>query len=43
MGTHIHRWFNYPIERPDMPRLRAWYERCAERPGFKNHIVMPIT
>jgi glutathione S-transferase len=43
MGTHIYRWFNYPIERPDMPRLRAWYERCAERPGFKNHIVMPIT
>jgi glutathione S-transferase len=43
MGTHIYRWFNYPIERPQMPRLHAWYERCLERPGFKNHIVMPIT
>jgi glutathione S-transferase len=43
MGTHLYRWFNYAIERPDMPRLRAWYERCGERPGFKNHIVMPIT
>jgi glutathione S-transferase len=43
MGTHVYRWFNYPIERPDMPHLRAWYERCSERPGFRNHIVMPIT
>ena len=43
MGTHMYRWFNYAIERPDMPRLRAWYDRCSERPGFKNHIVMPIT
>ncbi|HEU0218736.1 MAG TPA: glutathione S-transferase C-terminal domain-containing protein [Stellaceae bacterium] len=43
MGTHIYRWFNYPIERPQMPRLHGWYQRCLERPGFKNHIVMPIT
>ena len=43
LGTHIYRWFNYAIERPGLPRLRAWYERCGERPGFKNHIVMPIT
>ena len=43
LGTHIYRWFNYAIERPNLRNLRAWYERCAERPGFKNHIVMPIT
>jgi glutathione S-transferase len=43
MGTHIYRWFNYPIERPSMPNLRAWYDRLSARPGFKSHIVMPIT
>jgi glutathione S-transferase len=43
LGTHIYRWFNYPIERPEMKNLRAWYARFYERPGFKNHIVMPIT
>jgi len=43
LGTHIYRWFNYPIERPEMPKLRAWYESCLARPGFKAHIVMPIT
>jgi len=43
LGTHIYRWFNYPIERPTLARLSAWYDRVRERPGFKNHIVMPIT
>jgi glutathione S-transferase len=43
LGTHIYRWFNYPVERPEMKNLHAWYERCAARPGFKAHIVMPIT
>jgi glutathione S-transferase len=43
MGTHIYRWFNYAIERPNLPHLHAWYDRFRDRPGFKNHIVMPIT
>ncbi|MBV9551330.1 MAG: glutathione S-transferase family protein [Alphaproteobacteria bacterium] len=43
MGTHIYRWYNYPIERPEMPHLRQWYERFCNRLAFKNHIVMPIT
>ena len=43
LGTQIYRWFNFPIERPELPRLRAWYERFCERPGFQRHIVMPIT
>ena len=25
------------------PKVHRWYERCLARPGFKNHIVMPIT
>jgi glutathione S-transferase len=43
MGTHIYRWFNYAIERPHLDHLQAWYDRISGRPGFKNHIVMPIT
>jgi glutathione S-transferase len=43
LGTHIYRWFNYPIERPHLANLSAWYRRISERPGFKTHIVMPIT
>ena len=43
LGTQIYRWFAFPIERPELPRLRAWYERLHERPGFKQHIETPIT
>src|SRR5581483_4683363 len=32
LGTHIYRWFNYPIERPEMKNLQGWYERCSARP-----------
>jgi len=43
LGTQIYRWYAFPIERPDLPHLRRWYERFCERPGFKQHIAGPIT
>ena len=43
LGTQIYRWFAFPIERPELPKLRAWYDRLRERPGFKTHIEVPIT
>jgi glutathione S-transferase len=43
LGTQIYRWFTFPVERPAMPKLRAWYDRMRERPGFKTHIEVPIT
>ncbi len=43
LGTQIYRWFAFPIERPELPNLRAWYDRMRERPGFKKHIETPIT
>jgi glutathione S-transferase len=43
LGTLIYRWFAFPIERPELPTLRAWYDRLHARPGFKKHIETPIT
>ena len=43
LGTLVYRWHAFPIERPPLKRLRAWYERMRERPGIKNHIEVPIT
>jgi glutathione S-transferase len=43
LGTQIYRWFAFPIERPPLDNLRAWYNRLRERPGFKTHIETAIT
>src|SRR5579884_3568056 len=43
LGTQIYRWFTFPLERPTLPALRAWYDRMRQRPGFKTHIEQPIT
>jgi glutathione S-transferase len=42
MGNSAYRWFAFPITRPDLPALRAWYDRIAERPGFQTHIAKPL-
>jgi glutathione S-transferase len=43
LGTQVYRWHTFPVERPALKKLRAWYERMRERPGFKTHIEIPIT
>ncbi len=43
LGTQIYRWFNFPLERPALTNLRAWYDRLRESAGFKTHIEVPIT
>lgn len=43
-GVHVHRWFALPIERPDTPHLKAWYEqRLLPRPVYAAHIARPLT
>lgn len=41
VGIMVHRWFALPTERPAAPRLRKYYERLAERSGYRVH-VMPM-
>jgi glutathione S-transferase len=35
MGPIVARCLDFPIERPDLPNLKAWRERIAQRPAFK--------
>lgn len=41
-GILVHRWHSYPIERPSLPRIKAWYERLTQRPGFQKYIAGPV-
>ena len=38
-----YRWFNFPIERPEYKNARAYYDRLAQRPAYKEHVMQPIT
>jgi glutathione S-transferase len=33
-GPHVFRWFTYPIDRPELPHLAAWYERLKVRKHY---------
>jgi len=43
LGMYVHRWYSYPVERPSMPHLKAWYDRLATRPPYKTHIMIPVS
>ena len=43
LGVHVHRWFFFPVQRPDLRNLRAWYDRLLERPAYKQHVAGPVT
>ena len=41
-GILAYRWFNYPIERPELPRVAGWLDRLDRRAGFQAHVAGPI-
>lgn len=41
-GVHVHRWFTMDIQRPDMPALRAWYDRLLGLPIYREHIARAL-
>lgn len=43
LGIWAYRWFNLPIERPNFPQVRAWYDRLTERPAYRTHVMIPLT
>jgi glutathione S-transferase len=42
-GIAIYRWFALPIERPDFPHVARWYKSLTERPGYRTHVMHPLT
>ena len=43
MGCAIWRWMELPIDRPDLPNLRRWFDTLAERPAYQKTVMLPLT
>jgi glutathione S-transferase len=37
VGLVVNRWFSIPFEKPEFKAVAAYYDRLAERPGYKAH------
>ena len=44
IGSFARRWFGLDgIARPPLPNLERWYQRLAQRQGFRKYIDLPLT
>lgn len=43
LGPWVHRWFALPIDRPDLPNLARLYESMKARPGYAQHVAVPLS
>jgi glutathione S-transferase len=44
VGAVVYRWLQIPgIERTEFAAVRAWQERLASRPGFRTHVMLPLS
>lgn len=42
IGTHLYRYFELELDRPDLPRLAAWYGRLKARAPYREHVMVPF-
>jgi len=42
-GCVAYRWFALPVEHGEIPNVKAWYDRLAQRPAYKEHVMLPVT
>ena len=43
VGASVYRWLALDLQRADRPHVRRWYERLTERPGFREHVMQPLS
>jgi len=43
VGIMAYRWFTLDIERMELPSLHRWYQRLADRPAYKNNVMIGLT
>jgi glutathione S-transferase len=42
LGVHVHRWFAFDIEKPDLPALEGWYRRLLKSEIYRKHGALPV-
>ena len=42
LALSTNRWLSTPMERPDLPAVRRWYDGLAAQPGFMAHCANGI-
>lgn len=43
LGCFAYAWFEMPIERAELPHLKAWYERLQQRPAYRAAVMTALT
>lgn len=41
-GTALYRYYEMGADVPDHPHVREWYARLAERPAYREHVMVPF-
>ncbi len=42
-GVWVHRWYSLPVSRPVLPRVKDYYARLLDRPGYRAHVALPLS
>jgi glutathione S-transferase len=44
LGSYARRWFAIPLEgKPELPRVRAWFDGLAQRPAYQAYLSGPLS
>ena len=43
LGAFVYRWYALAVKRPTLARVEAYYQRLQQRPGYKKHVMLPLT
>jgi glutathione S-transferase len=43
LGVWAYRWFNLPVDRPELVNLEEWYRRLCRRPPYQKHVMLTLS
>lgn len=43
LGCLVYRWYALDMPHRDLANLRRWYDNLTNRPGFQQHVMLPLS